>query len=874
MAVTRLFGSAVKRREDPRMITGRGMYTDDVKLPGMAYMAILRSPYAHARITRVDTTRARQHPGVYAVFTGKDLHDKVGPIPCAWLIPDSDLKVPPYRALAADTVRFTGDAVAAVVASSPYVARDALDLIEVEYQPLPVVTTQEAALAEGAPRLHEDAPGNLAFHWKFAAGDADKAIHEGEVVLRERFVQQRLIPNAIEPRGDIAQWDPGMEEMILYSTSQNPHIVRFLLSVTNGIPENKIRVISRDVGGGFGSKIPFYAGDALTAFAARETGRPVKWIETRSENYLATIHGRDQVQEVEMSARRNGTITGLRVKAWANMGAYLSTAAPGVPTWLFALIVPGCYHIRDYQCDVYGAFTNTTPTDAYRGAGRPEAAFLMERMVDLLARELNMDPVEVRRKNLIPKDAFPYTNAGTLQYDSGDYDLTLDKALEMVDYARQRQEQQDMRKQGRYLGIGLSTYVEVCGLAPSKAAGVMGFQGGLWEPATVRVLATGKVLVYTGTNPHGQGEETTFAQLVGEELGIPIDDIEVVHGDTAQISMGWGTYGSRTTAVGGTAIVLAARKVREKAAKLAAHLLEAAPEDIVFDQGRFHVKGSPSRAKTIQEVALMANVAWNMPEGMPPGLEESHFYDPSNFTFPFGAHVCVVEVDAETGEVKIRRYVAVDDVGTVINPMIVEGQVHGGVAQGIGQALYEGAIYDESGQLITGSMMDYTVPNATQIPYIQTARTETPSPTNPMGVKGVGETGTIAATQAVVNAVVDALSPFGIRHMEMPMTPERVWRTIQDARRHIAATATAEPPTPGAGGERSYPPPGEEGVPIQQEPPAPAEREPLEGQGLVEDLRDEGLAPGESEIETEGHTQRHQPDTDGGSHGGNGDVSN
>lgn len=785
MAVTRLFGSSIKRREDPRMITGRGSYTDDIRIPGMTYMAILRSPYGHARITRIDTSKAKARPGVHAVLTGKDLEsgaNKVNPIPCAWLVPDSDLKVPKYLALATDTVRFTGDGVAAVVASTQYIAQDALDLIEVEYEPLPVVTNQEAALAAGAPQLHADAPGNLAFHWKFANGDPDSAFAQAEVTLKHRFVQQRLIPNAMETRGAVAQWIPGMDEMTFWNTSQNPHIARFLLSVTNGIPENKIRVVSRDVGGGFGSKIPFYPGDALTAFAARTTGRPVKWMETRRENYVATIHGRDQIIDVELAAKRDGTITGLRVKNIANMGAYLSTAGPGVPTWLFALIVPGCYDIKHYACDVFGVFTNTTPTDAYRGAGRPEAAFLMERMVDLLAVELKMDPVALRRKNFVPKEAFPYTSAGTLVYDSGDYDKTLDKALEMVDYEKFRRDQAAARQQGKYLGLGLSTYVEVCGLAPSKAAGAMGFQGGLWEPAIVRVLATGKVYVYTGTNPHGQGEETTFAQLVGEELGIPVEDIEVVHGDTAQISMGWGTYGSRTTAVGGTAIVLASRKVREKASKLAAHLLEAAPEDIVFDNGTFHVAGSPGKSKTIQEVALMANLAWNMPEGMPPGLEESHFYDPTNFTFPFGAHICLVEVDAETGEVKIDRYIAVDDIGYVINPMIVDGQVHGGVAQGIGQALYEGAIYDDGGQLVTGSMMDYTVPKALQIPFIETGRTETPSPSNPMGIKGVGETGTIASTQAVVNAVVDALSPLGVTDIAMPLTPERVWQAIQHAK--------------------------------------------------------------------------------------------
>jgi carbon-monoxide dehydrogenase large subunit len=864
MAVSRLFGSSVKRREDPRLITGRGVYTDDIKLPGMAYMAILRSPYAHARIRRLDTSRARQHPGVYAVFTGKDLQDKVGPIPCAWLIPDSDLKVPKYCALAGDTVRFTGDGVAAVVASSQYIAHDALDLIDVDYDPLPVVTTQAAALAEGAPQLHADVAGNLAFHWKFAAGDVDRALAEAAIVLRERFVQQRLIPNAMEPRGALAQWVPGADELTVWNTTQNPHIARFLLSVTNGLPENKIRVIARDVGGGFGSKIPFYPGDALTAFAARETGRPVKWIETRGENYLATIHGRDEVIEVELAARHDGTITGVRVKNWANMGAYLSTAGPGVPTWLFALILTGCYDIKNYACDVYGVFTNTTPTDAYRGAGRPEAAFVIERMVDLLARELKLDPAEVRRKNFVPKDAFPYTNAGTLEYDSGDYDATLARALELVDHTGLRAEQARRRaasapasgsgETGKYLGIGLSTYVEVCGLAPSKAAGVMGFQGGLWEPATVRVLPTGKVYVYTGTNPHGQGEETTFAQLVGQELGIPVEDIEVVHGDTAQIAMGWGTYGSRTTAVGGSAVVLAARKVREKAARLAAHLLEAAPEDVVFDAGRFSVAGSPDKAKTIQEIALMANLAWNLPEGMQPGLEESHFYDPTNFTFPFGAHVCVVEVDAATGEIAIRRYVAVDDVGHVINPMIVDGQVHGGVAQGIGQALYEGAVYDEAGQLLSGSMMDYTVPNATQIPFIETARTVTPSPVNPMGLKGVGETGTIAATQAVVNAVVDALAPLGIRQVEMPMTPERVWRAIQEAQRMRAQSAEvdnvpAAPSGQAEPGNRSYPERGGAGVPIQQEGPAPSEREAFAGQGLIEELREEGKAPGTSRIE-------------------------
>jgi aerobic carbon-monoxide dehydrogenase large subunit len=796
MSVTRLFGATVKRREDPRLITGKGMYTDDFKLPGMLHMAILRSPYAHARITTLDVSKAKQVPGVHAVITGKDLAGKVNGIPCAWLIPSSDLKTPAYPALAADHVRFTGDGVAAVVAETPAIARDALDLIDVNYEPLPVVTETEKALAAGAPQLHDDAPNNQAFHWAFANGDADGAISNAEVVIRHRFVQQRLIPNAMETRGAVASWQPGADELTLYNTTQNPHIARFLISVTNNIPENKIRVLARDVGGGFGSKIPFYPGDALTIFASQLTGRPVKWIEDRRENYLATIHGRDQVTDVELAAKRDGTMTGLRIKAHSNMGAYLSTAAPGVSTWLFALIVPGCYTIQDYKCDVWGACTNTTPTDAYRGAGRPEAAFLMERMVDLLAGELGMDPVDVRRKNFIPADAFPYTSGGTLTYDSGNYQGTFDKALEMADYSGFRQQQQQLRQQGRYQGIGLSTYVEVCGLAPSPAAGAMGFQGGLWEPATVRVLATGKVVVLTGTSPHGQGEETTFAQLVADQLGVAVEDVDIVHGDTGAIPMGWGTYGSRSTAVGGTAIYKATQKVIEKAKKVAAHLLEAAPDDVVFDSGTFHVQGSPDKTKTIQEVALMANLAWNMPEGVEPGLEESSFHDPTNFTYPFGAHICTVEVDPDTGEVKILRYIAVDDVGVVVNPMIVDGQVHGGVAQGIGQALYEHAVYDEAGQLITGSMSDYTVPSAAQIPTIETARTETPCPHNLTGIKGVGETGTIAASQAVVNAVVDALSPLGIKHIDMPLTPERVWQAIQAAKNNSGSNGN-QPGQPG-----------------------------------------------------------------------------
>src|SRR5579884_1914960 len=780
MAVTRMFGAAIKRREDPRLITGKGAYTDDVILPGMTHMYILRSPHGHALIKRLDTSRARQMPGVLAVLTAQDLEGKLAGMPCAWLIPNADLKLPPYPALAKNKVRYVGDGVAAVVAETAAQARDAAAAIEVEYEPLPAVVNQEKAIEPGAPQLHDEAPNNIAFTFKLNGGDYEAAAREADVVVKQRFVNQRLIPSAMEPRGAVAQWNPGTEELTLWVTSQNPHVERLLISLTLGIPETKIRVISRDVGGGFGSKIPYYMGEALAILASRELGRPVKWMESRSENFQATTHGRDHIQDVEMAAKRDGTITGIKVKAYANMGAYLSTAAPGVPTWLFTLMVTGPYDIKNMSAEVIGVFTNTTPTDAYRGAGRPEATYLLERMVDLVARELNMDPAEIRRKNFIPADKFPYTTAEGLLYDSGNYEGTLNKALQLVGYDQLRQQQKAQTGTKR-LGIGLSTYVEVCGLAPSQAAGAMGFQGGLWESATVRVHPTGKVTVLTGSSPHGQGEETTFAQIVNSELGIPVEDIEVVHGDTAAIPFGMGTYGSRSTAVGGTALVFACRKVRDKAARIAAHLLEVSPDDIEFQDGKFTVKGAPDRGKTIQEVALSSYLAWSMPEGVTPGLEESHFHDPTNNTFPFGCHICLVEVDTETGEVKLQRYVAVDDVGTLINPMIVEGQIHGGLAQGIGQALFEHGVYDDNGQLLSGTLADYAVPRADMFPRFELGNQVTPSPSNPMGVKGVGETGTIASTPAVINAVVDALSSFGIKHIDMPATPERVWQAIQAA---------------------------------------------------------------------------------------------
>ncbi len=779
---TKLFGAAIKRREDPRLITGKGSFTDDVRLVNMATMAVLRSPHAHARITRIDVGAARKAPGVLAVYAGRDLEGKIGTMPCAWLVPNAGLKVPVYPALASDRVRYYGEGVAMVVAEDGYLARDALDLIQVDYEPLPAVVDQEKAVQPGAPQIHQEIPNNLAFTWHFAGGDVDAAFRDAEVTVQQRLLNQRLLPTALETRGAVAEFNGGSGDLTLWCTTQNPHILRFHMANITGIAEHKIRVIAKDVGGGFGSKIPVYGGEALVCMAARDLGRPVRWSEDRSENYVATTHGRDHIQDVELAARRDGTITGLRIKAWASMGAYLSTAAPGVPTWLFGLIVPGCYHIPNTDVTVYGVLTNNTPTDAYRGAGRPEATYVIERLVDLLAGELRMDPAELRRKNFIPTDKFPYTVAsGGLTYDSGNYPGTLDKALAMVSYPALRREQEQARQQGRLMGVGFSTYVEVCGLAPSAAAGFMGFQGGLWESAIVRVHPHGKVTVTTGASPHGQGEETAFAQIAADELGVAIDDIEVVHGDTDRVQFGWGTYGSRTATVGGAAVSMAARKVREKAEKVAAHMLETSPQNVEFADGVFRIKGATGVNKTMAEVALHAHLAWSMPEGVTPGLEESHFFDPANFVYPFGCHVCIVEVERDTGEVEIKRYVGVDDCGKVINPMLVDGQLHGGIAQGIAQALYEEAVYDENGQLLTGTMMDYAIPKASDLPRYELGRTETPSPHNPLGVKGIGEAGTIASSAAVVNAVMDALAPLGIKHLDMPLKAEKVWQAIQRA---------------------------------------------------------------------------------------------
>ncbi len=769
------FGRGVKRREDPKLITGRGRYTDDMAPAGTLDMSILRSPYAHARITGIDVSAAKALPGVVAVYTGADLRDKFAGIPTGWVLPD--MKMPAHPALAYDKVRHVGDGVAIVVASDRYVARDALDLITVDYEPLGVVTNQVEALKPGAPLVHDDVPDNKTFEWGF--GDGAFKAEGAEVHLTQRIVNQRLIPTAIEPRAVLADYDPGTEELTLHTSTQIPHLVRLLLCLTMGLPEQKVRVVAPDVGGAFGSKLYFYAEEALAAFVSRDLGKPVKWNETRSENYLATTHGRDHVQDVELTAKRDGTITGLKATVYANLGAYLSTFAPGIPSVLFGLMLSGTYKIPVVECKVYGVLTNTTPVDAYRGAGRPEATYLVERMVDLLAHELGMDPAEVRRKNYIQPSEFPYATSTGVTYDSGAYEANLDKALQAVGYQDLRRRQEELRKEGRYMGIGLTTYVEICGMAPSQVLGAVGGQAGGWESATVRVHPTGKVSIYSGSCSSGQGHQTSFAQIAADSLGLPMEDIEIVEGDTAKVQFGIGTFGSRSMAVGGIAIQKSLDKVIAKATKIAAHLLEAAEEDVEFKNGQFGVKGAPGRSKAFAEVAIAAYLAHNYPADLEPGLEAQSFHDPSNFTWPFGTHIAVVEVDPDSGAIDLQRYIAVDDCGNVINPLLADGQVHGGITQGLSQALYEGAEYDEQGQLLTGSLMDYALPRAEFLPQFETSHTVTPTPVNTLGIKGIGEAGTIGSASTVVNAVVDALAPFGVTHIDMPLKAERVWQAMR-----------------------------------------------------------------------------------------------
>ena len=780
--MAKFVGKSFKRVEDPRFLQGQGKYVSNLQRPGMAHVAIARSPHAHADIKGIDASAALELDGVVAVFTGQDLIDGgVGQLPCGWVVPDC--KIPERWPVVPDRARHVGDAVAVVVADNPYVAEDALELIEVDYEPLPVSMGARATTEYRAQQLHSEIPNNTAYSW--ALGDEDgmrRAFAEAAHVVELDLINQRLIPNAMEPRACMAEWDDTMEEMTVWTTSQNPHPIRLLLSgFTLGIPENKLRVISPDVGGGFGSKIFHYPEEIIVPWVARAINRPAKWVATRSESFMTDSQGRDHVTNVRMAMDATGTITGLHVQTWADQGAYLSTFAPLIPTALSITLFSGLYKIPGIWGEMKGTLTNTVPVDAYRGAGRPEASYLLERIVEKGAQKMGMDPIAFRRHNLIPADEFPYQTPVAFQYDSGNYQGLFDKLEEISGYGDLREEQKSKRAEGKLWGVGVSGCIEASGPAPSAVAGSLGSAVGFWESGTVRVHPTGKVTALTGSHAHGQGHETTFAQILADELNIPLEDIEVVHGDTGRVPFGMGTYGSRSAAVGGSALVRSATRVREKMTKIAAHQMESRPEDVYFDDetGNIRVQGATDEGMTFFEVALAAYTAHDLPPDIEPGLEETAFFDPSNFTFPNSAHIAVVSIDRETGEVTLEKYFGVDDVGNVINPMIVDGQLVGGVAQGVGQALWEHGIYGEDGQLLTGSMMDYAMPRADRFPQIETDRIETPSPTNPLGVKGAGEMGTIAATVTVANAVVDALAPLGVDHVEMPFTAERIWQTIQ-----------------------------------------------------------------------------------------------
>jgi aerobic carbon-monoxide dehydrogenase large subunit len=776
MAFTTMVGARIRRREDPRLITGRATYVDDVRQVGTVYAAFVRSPYGHAKITSIDTTAAKSDPHVLAVYTGEDLHhapNLKASLPVAHKM--ADLKTPPHYVLALDEVRVLGEAVAIVVADSPYTARDAAEKVAVEYEELPAVVDTEKAAA-GPPYVHESLGTNVAFTMPFSAGDPDKAFAEADVTIKQRIVNQRVAPVPIEPRSMVASYDAGMQQLTLYSATQIPHLLRTQLAIVLGLPENKIRAIAPEVGGGFGAKLNVYAEEVVVSWVAMQLERPVKYIETRSECFQAMIHGRDQIDDLEIAAKKDGTITGLRLKITANMGAYHQLLTPVVPT-LTMLMAHGCYKFENIQAEVVGVFTNTMSTDAYRGAGRPEATFFIERAIDMVAQRLKLDPVEVRRKNFIASSAFPHTTATGLTYDSGDYETTMDKALAIIDYAGLRKRQEELRKQGRYLGIGISTYVEVCGMGPSAAMPAAG-----WDSATIRVEPTGSITVLTGVSPHGQGQETTFAQIVADELGVPIDHVSIVHGDTDKVQYGVGTFGSRGTAVGGAALKLAIETIQAKAVKIAAHQWEANPDDVEYRDGKMQVKGDPSKSMTTAEAGFLAFMGDKLPPGLEPGLDATRRFEPPNFVFPFGTHICVVEVDAQSGEVKFVKYLAVDDCGRLINPMIAEGQIHGGIAQGLSQALFEEVVYDDRGQLLTGTLMDYAIPHAEQVPHYELDHTVTPTTVNPLGVKGIGEAGTIGSTPAVANAVIDALAPFGVVHIDMPLKPEKLWAAMQAPR--------------------------------------------------------------------------------------------
>jgi len=781
-------GSSVKRVEDKRFITGQGNYTDDIVLPQMTFACFVRSPHAHAEIVSVDISHAEKMDGVVKIFTGKDTDAAgIGGVPCGWQVDFKNgdtMKEPPHPLLVSDKVRHAGDGVAMVVAETYAQAKDAADMVMVEYNVLPSVTNAKAARAADAPQVHADVPGNLAFDWELGnpVEEVDAAIAGAHHVTTLEFINQRVVPNAIEPRSAIGSYVGHSGKYTLYTSTQNPHLIRLLMcAFVLGIPEHKVRVVGPDVGGGFGSKIFHYIEEALVIWGSAQIGRPIKWTAERRESFMTDAHGRDHVTKAQMAFDKDGKMLALKSDTYANMGAYLSSFAPAVPTYLHGTLLQGLYTTPLIHVNVQAVFTNTNVVDAYRGAGRPEATYLLERLIDTAALEMNMDPAALRLKNFIPAfdgvEQEGYQTQVALQYDSGNYEPVLERALEMVGYEQFRADQKAAESTGKLLGIGFSTYIEACGIAPSAVVGALGARAGLFESAQVRVQPTGKVSVYSGSHSHGQGHATTFAQVVADKMGIPMEDVEIIHGDSEAVAFGMGTYGSRSLAVGGSAIVKSIEKVLEKGAKIAAHLLEASVEDLDYAEGKWTVRGT-DKSVAFGDVSLTSYVPHNYPEGMEPGLDFSSFYDPANFTYPFGCHIAIVEIDKETGAVKLKRFIAVDDVGNVINPMIVDGQIHGGLAQGIGQALHEGTVYDESGQLLNGTYMDYVMPRADDLPNFEIDRTVTPCPHNPLGVKGAGEAGCIGSTPAVVNAVMDALKGYGIHDVEMPITSQKVWNII------------------------------------------------------------------------------------------------
>jgi carbon-monoxide dehydrogenase large subunit len=784
-------GQSIRRKEDPRLIRGEATYVDDIVLVGMKYASIVRSTEAHAKIVSVDASAALARDDVTAVFTGEDLADDLlAPLAMIWAPPGVEVKAPEHWPLAKGKVGYVGQAVAVVVGADRYSVIDAAEEVIVEYEPLPVVVDVEAALTDETV-VHEDIGTNKCYEWSLPGGDVDAGFAEADVVVERRIVNHRTSGAPIEPRGIVAEWRT--DSLTMWTSTQVPHVVRLIMSMLTGIAEDKLRIITPEVGGGFGAKLQVYGEEILLAVVAKKLGGSVKWVETRSEHLTTSHHGRDQVDYMKIGAKRDGTITAIHSKIIQDLGAYHLLLTPFIPCF-GAFVMSGCYKVPNVRTDIVGVFTNKMSTDAIRGAGRPEATHQVELVMDQLAHELGMDRLELRRKNFIPKEDFPADIPIGVTYDSGDYHGSLDKLLEHVDLEAFERERAEMLEQGIYRGIGFSTYVEICGLAPSRAVGpsAIGIQSGFWESATVRVHPTGTATLYTGSSPHGQGHETGFAQIVADRIGISPDQVDVIHGDTGTGPMGMGTYGSRSLSVGGVSASQAADKVAEKARRIVAHQLEAAPEDIELADGKFQVKGSPDKAMTLAEVSGAAYIPENLPDGMEPGLEEQNFYDPENFVWPFGAHACVVDIDAETGKVEVVRYVAVDDCGPAINPMMIEGQVHGGIAHSIGQALYEQVVYDEDGQLVTGNFVTYALPTANEIPEFETDRTETPSPSNPLGVKGVGEAGTIAATPAIVNAAIDALRPIGVSFMDMPLTPMRIWQYMEAARANGAAPRASE----------------------------------------------------------------------------------